>query len=71
MLHADTDQADDEGKELPACLLTPWQNAKGAALSTLRRYEEALQAFERALQVEPNNTASWNGKGATLNDCLE
>lgn len=38
----------------------------GFALFGLRRYDEALASFERALAIDPNYTAALNGQGVIL-----
>ncbi|HEX7243900.1 MAG TPA: tetratricopeptide repeat protein, partial [Longimicrobiaceae bacterium] len=42
-----------------------WSN-RGAALGSLGRYEEELEAYDRALAVEPENAATWSNRGAAL-----
>ncbi|MFP3206731.1 MAG: tetratricopeptide repeat protein, partial [Hydrogenobaculum sp.] len=42
-----------------------WNN-KGDALRNLKRYEEALQCYDKAIQLEPNNALYWNNKGDAL-----
>jgi len=44
-----------------------WFN-KGFALSSLGWYDEALQAYNRAVEIDPQSTVAWNNKGSTLND---
>ncbi|MGQ0797958.1 MAG: tetratricopeptide repeat protein, partial [Methanobacteriota archaeon] len=43
----------------------PW-HGKGAALTILGRYEEALRAIERALDINPMNEVAWLNKGNAL-----
>jgi len=38
-------------------------NKKGIALYNLKRYEEALQCYDKAIQLEPNSTEYWSNKG--------
>ncbi len=38
----------------------------GAALFGLAHYQEALDAFDRALTIDPHFAAAWNNKGACL-----
>ena len=38
----------------------------GAALFGLAQYQEALDAFDRALTIDPHFAAAWNNKGACL-----
>src|SRR5260370_19111528 len=40
---------------------------EGAILMNLRRYEEALAAYEQAIRLDPNFARAYNGKGLTLN----
>jgi adsorption protein B len=42
-----------------------WSN-KGFALSSQGRYEEAIEAYVKALSIDPNNAIIWNNKGLTL-----
>ncbi|MCX6673110.1 MAG: tetratricopeptide repeat protein [Methanothrix sp.] len=42
-----------------------WFN-KGFALSSLGWYDEALQAYDRAIEIDPNFAEAWNNKGTTL-----
>jgi Tfp pilus assembly protein PilF len=39
-------------------------NGKGLVLSDLRRYEEALKAFKKSINIDPESAFSWNGKGS-------
>jgi len=39
---------------------------KGAALVVLGRYEEALQAFDKAIELDPQYADAWNNKGVAL-----
>jgi tetratricopeptide (TPR) repeat protein len=43
-------------------------NNKGTALAILERYEEALEAFDKVIELEPNHIDAWNNKGAALHD---
>jgi len=40
---------------------------EGIALYELKRYEEALTAYEQAVRLDPKNAAAYNNKGASLN----
>ncbi len=42
-----------------------WSN-KGFALSSQGRYPEAIEAYVKALEIDPNNATIWNNKGLTL-----
>ncbi|MBI4189704.1 MAG: tetratricopeptide repeat protein, partial [Betaproteobacteria bacterium] len=33
---------------------------------SLKRYKEAILAYERALAIDPNDATAWNNKGAAL-----
>ena len=44
-----------------------WNN-KGLALYELGRYEEALEAFDKALEIKPDDIISWNAKGLALDN---
>ncbi len=39
----------------------------GYSLGNLKRYEEAIQAYDRVLAIDPNNSSAWNNKGCALN----
>jgi tetratricopeptide (TPR) repeat protein len=39
---------------------------KGYALNNLGKYEEAIQYFDKALQIDPNDTDALRGKGYAL-----
>lgn len=39
---------------------------KGAALVVLGRSEEALQAFDKAIELDPYDADAWNDKGTVL-----
>ncbi|WP_013324863.1 serine/threonine-protein kinase [Gloeothece verrucosa] len=39
---------------------------KGNTLYQLQRYEDALQAYDTSLNINPNNANAWQGKGDTL-----
>ncbi len=42
-----------------------WNN-KGSALGELDKGEEALKAFEKAIELDPDNAEAWCGKGGAL-----
>ena len=42
-----------------------WVN-KGAALAILGEFDEALQAFDEAIRLDPKATVAWYNKGLTL-----
>jgi serine/threonine protein kinase len=44
-----------------------WSN-KGISLAALKRYEEALNCYDKALQIDPQSPVVWDNQGA--NDCL-
>ena len=48
-----------QGRELP------W-HGKGAALTILGRYDEALRAIDEALDINPRNEVAWVNKGNAL-----
>jgi tetratricopeptide (TPR) repeat protein len=52
-----------ENKDLNFALV--WNN-KGVALSKLGRYPEALEAYDRALELAPDYLSAWNNKGVAL-----
>lgn len=38
----------------------------GSALANSGRYEEAAKAFDRAIELDPNDTEAWNNRGIVL-----
>ncbi|MDF0591121.1 tetratricopeptide repeat protein [Candidatus Methanocrinis natronophilus] len=42
-----------------------WNN-KGSALGSQGKYDEALQAFDEALHVDPENATAWYNRGFAL-----
>jgi tetratricopeptide (TPR) repeat protein len=44
-----------------------WSN-RGRILWNLKRYDEALESYEKALGIDRDYTDAWFGKGATLNE---
>jgi len=44
-----------------------WFN-KGFALSSLGKYEDAILAYEKAIQIDPQLVEAWNNKGIALGD---
>lgn len=51
-----------ELKELEAVDLA----LKGASLSSLGKYQEAIAYFDKALELNPKNAIAWSNKGASL-----
>ncbi|MEZ2239500.1 CHAT domain-containing tetratricopeptide repeat protein [Microcoleus sp.] len=43
-----------------------WYN-RGFELAKLKQYEEAIAAYDKALEIDPKFHCAWNGKGITLN----
>jgi tetratricopeptide (TPR) repeat protein len=43
-------------------------NNKGVALDNLKRYEEAIAAYDQAIRLDPNNDVAYNNKGYALNE---
>lgn len=43
-----------------------WNN-KGYAFHNLKRYNEAIECYEKGLNINPNYDVSWNNKGLTFN----
>ena len=41
---------------------------KGVAFFRLGRYEEALEAFDRAIELQPDYALTWWYKGVVLNE---
>lgn len=42
-----------------------WYN-RGIALAALERHEEALERFEKAIEIDPDNKRLWNNRGSSL-----
>ncbi|MGD1714055.1 tetratricopeptide repeat protein, partial [Dapis sp. BLCC M172] len=42
-----------------------WKN-KGDALENLERYEEAIAAYEKAIEIQPDYYYTWDSKGIAL-----
>ena len=42
-------------------------SVKGSS-KDLKRYEEALETFQKAIEIEPKNVEAWIGKGKSLNN---
>ncbi|MEG4066561.1 CHAT domain-containing tetratricopeptide repeat protein [Microcoleus sp. Pol11C2] len=40
---------------------------RGLELAKLEQYEEAIAAYDKALEIDPKFHCAWNGKGITLN----
>nr|HET6901226.1 tetratricopeptide repeat protein [Ktedonobacteraceae bacterium] len=54
-------------------LQTPQKSAQewfkeGYALDELKRYEEAIVAFDQAIRLDPNDVLAYNNKGLVLNN---
>ena len=43
-----------------------WNN-KGVALSRLGRYQEAIECYDNALEIDPRHVNAWDNKGLNLN----
>jgi tetratricopeptide (TPR) repeat protein len=43
-----------------------WNN-KGVALKNLGKYDEAIEAFDRAIRLDPNDAPTWSYKGNAFN----
>lgn len=44
-----------------------WSN-KGTALINQRRYEEAIQAFDEVIRIDPELASAWSYKGGALHE---
>jgi Tetratricopeptide repeat. len=40
----------------------------GIALSELKRYKEAMAAYDRAIAIKPENTEAWRDRGAIVSE---
>ena len=43
---------------------------KGDELIKLERYKEAIAAYEKAIEIEPNYYQTWYNKGIALSDLV-
>ena len=43
-----------------------WRN-KGGALYSLGKYDEAIECYDKAIKIDPDNSVVWNNKGLALN----
>ena len=47
--------------------LEAWEwNNKGSSLYSLGRYDDAIRCHDKALELDPRDTAAWNNKGGSL-----
>ena len=42
-----------------------WNN-KGVALAKLNKSDEAIKAYDKAIEINPHNSNAWNNKGVAL-----
>ncbi|HON37088.1 MAG TPA: tetratricopeptide repeat protein, partial [Methanothrix sp.] len=42
-----------------------WYN-KGIDLDSQGKYDEAIQAYDKAIEIDPQYTEAWSNKGVTL-----
>jgi tetratricopeptide (TPR) repeat protein len=56
---------DKETQSVPQKTKEQWL-AEGNTLHNLKRYDEALAAYEQAIRLDPNFAIAYYGKGATL-----
>jgi tetratricopeptide (TPR) repeat protein len=42
-------------------------DTKGLALNNLGKYNEAIEYYDKALQIDPKHAYPWNNKGNALN----
>lgn len=43
-------------------------NEKGMALSSTRRYKEAIECYDKAIEIDPDDEWAWHNKGLALSD---
>lgn len=43
-------------------------NNKGCILTKLGKYQEAIESYDKALEINPNDFDAWNNKGHALKD---
>jgi len=44
-----------------------WRN-KGAIFKELKKYDEALQYYDKAIEIDPNYANAWVNKGLVLEE---
>ncbi|NEO87927.1 MAG: tetratricopeptide repeat protein [Spirulina sp. SIO3F2] len=42
-----------------------WSN-RGVSLRRLKKYEEAIAAYDKAIEIELNSSFAWNNRGGVL-----
>ncbi len=60
-----TGEAEEAWEYKEAEYVTDWKS-RGASLRRLGRDEEALEAFLKAIELDPRDAAAWRGKGTSL-----
>ena len=66
-LAAEEHTTDSEAPPPGGSELNAWEwNNKGVALSRLGRYQEAIQCYDEALEIDPRHVNAWANKGAAL-----
>ena len=40
---------------------------KGNVLSDLNKFDEAITAYDKAIEINPQSSEAWNNKGKALN----
>ena len=62
--------ADTPKQEIKLISLKPKEEwlKEGFTLNALKRYEEALAAYDQAIRLDPNYAKAYNGKGVALRD---
>ena len=60
--------ADTPKQEIKLISLKPKEEwlKEGFTLNALKRYEEALAAYEQAIRLNPNDANAYHGKGVAL-----
>jgi tetratricopeptide (TPR) repeat protein len=41
-------------------------NKKGNTLYNLKKYDEAIKCYDKAIEINPNDAGPWEGKGNAL-----
>jgi tetratricopeptide (TPR) repeat protein len=41
---------------------------KGESLAGLKKYEDAIECFNKAIEIDPKYKTAWNNKGNVLNE---
>ncbi|MGD0951207.1 MAG: tetratricopeptide repeat protein, partial [Methanotrichaceae archaeon] len=57
--------AQSQFKKIDDAKKAEWSN-KGIALGNQGKYDEAVQAYDKAIEINPRDASAWNSKGNAL-----